>query len=188
MHLTGRLFDPITCDTQRANHCMLSSNSKVSIQRQPLTTNINGIDWRWGRCGWKAIRCLAVINIWFWLSDDDIDDDDDGREESNDGDDDRGAFLASHQLSLQICPRIRWCLIHSVAGLQPTKCIVDVWSQYLIGFPNWQCDTIEVGWGIWMYEHPSVDDEVMAPPEALAPNSCQHAIQSPSNPLSRRWT
>ena len=32
--------------------------------------------------------------------------DDDGEEESNDGDDGRGAFLASHQLVLQICPRI----------------------------------------------------------------------------------
>ena len=116
MHLTGRLFDPITFDTQWANQCMLSGISKVSNQRQPLTTIINGIDWRWGRCGWKATRCLAVINIWFWLSDDDIDEYDNGEDESDDGDDERGAFLASHQLVLQICPRICWCLIHSVAS------------------------------------------------------------------------
>ena len=131
MHLTKRLFDPITCDTQWANQCMLSSNSKVSSHRQPLTTIINGIDWRWRGCGWKAIRCLAVINIWFWLSDDDIDDYDDGEEVSNDGHDeyDRGAFLASHQLGLQICPRICWCLIHSVASC--SQKIGLIWSCWI---------------------------------------------------------
>ena len=185
MHLTGRLFDPITFDTQWANQCMLSGNSKVSNQRQPLTTIINGIDWRWGGCGWKATRCLAGINIWFWLSDDDIDW--------------RWRWWGRIQWwrwwkrsisSLPstcspnlpknlLMPDTQCCFVQPKNWInlilldynQPNAQLTyEVYtSPYLIGFPNWQCDTIEVGWGIWMYEHPSVDDEVMAPPEAFAP-------------------